>query len=378
MTFNDLEINKDIINNLTKLKITEPTEIQEKTFTLIKDGKDVIACSQTGSGKTIAYLLPIISNIDITSKNVQAIILVPTQELAMQIHHLIASLCANTEHFVSDVVLIGNTNVNRQIEQIKANKPQIVIGTTSRIIQLNNIKKLPLHCVKTLVIDEADKMLDKANIDNIRTLRSKLLKFTQVVLFSASMDKKSISIAESITKSPEVINISDKITIPSTIKHMFIIAERNERIEIMRKIAKAINPSKAIVFINTKYDLEESTQKLKYHNYNAECINGDIDKNARKNIINKFKDGSLQYLISTDLSARGLQIDNIDAVINVNLPEDSMEYLHRAGRCGRNNNTGVCISIITKNELDKIKSLQKKFGINIYQKRLYQGKLVSK
>ena len=233
----------------------------------------------------------------------------------------------------SSVALIGDVNISRQIDSIKSNKPAIIIGTPNRIHQLISNKKIKVHEVKTLVLDEADKLFDKTFIQDVEAIRKSLMKFTQVLLFSASVDKK---------------------------------------------IIKAVKPEKAIIFVNSKYDLEESLQKLEYHHYNVASIAGNKDNSAKKAAIENFRSGKIQLLIATDIAARGLQIDNIDTVINVNLPEDNKEYIHRCGRCGRNGNIGTCISIITDNELNKIKLYQKAFHINIVTKKLYQGKLVAK
>ena len=377
MNFEELGISNVLIEGLSKQQISSPTSIQAETYKTIMSGKDVIGSSETGSGKTLAYLLPMYTKIKVEEKGVQVLIVVPTQELAMQIHKQVMLLSTNSNMSVTSAVAIGDGNINRQIEALKA-KPQIVIGTCGRILQLIKIKKLSVHTVQTLIIDEADKMLDKTNIESLKEIRKSLMKFTQVVMFSASMDNKSIKTSELINKEPIIIKSNEKAEIPNSIKHLFVIVDRRERIETLRRIAQSLKPEKAIVFINTTFDLEESTQKLKYHHYNAENIHGENSKIDRKNVINAFQSGKLQYLIATDIAARGLQIDGISTVINVNLPEDSKEYLHRAGRCGRNGQQGVCVSIITENELPKIKSYQKEFNINMVEKRLYEGKLVSK
>lgn len=377
MNFKELGLSEALIEALNKQKIAEPTVIQTEVYKHIISGRDLIGSSETGSGKTLAYLLPVYSKINLDEKGVQVLIVVPTQELAMQIHKQVQLLSTNSSISISSSVAIGDGNINRQIDALKA-KPQIVIGTCGRILQLIKMRKLNVQTVKTIIVDEADKMLDKTNLESLQAIRKAVLKFTQVIMFSASMDQKSIKTAALINIDPVIITATGKIEIPTTIKHFFVVVDRRERIETMRKIAQSLKPDKAIVFINTTYDLEEATQKLKFHHYNAENIQGGNTKNDRKNAIEDFKSGKLQYLIATDIAARGLQIDGISTVINVNLPEDSKEYLHRAGRCGRNGQEGLCISIITENELPKIKAYQKEFNINMVQRKLFQGQLVSK
>lgn len=382
MKYTELKgLSENIVHALEMQKITELTSIQQEVYKFISDNRDVVACSSTGSGKTLAYLIPIINKLNQESKYIQSVILVPTQELAVQVHEQIMTIFKNANIALSSQFLIGDGNINRQAETLK-NKPAIVVGTPSRVSQLIKMKKLRVHDVKTLVIDEADKLMDKTYYEAVMSIRKSLMKFTQVLLFSASIDKKTRVAADNLTFKAVLIDTNKsnnkESVIPKTIKHIFILTDRRERIETMRKIAKAAQSNKTIVFINTKYDLEESLQKLEYHHYNVAALSGNQDKFEKKKALDGFKAGTIQYLLATDVAARGLQIDDVETVINVNLPEEPKEYLHRAGRCGRNGKNGLCISIITENELDKIKKYQKQFNINILQKRLYQGKIVAK
>lgn len=381
MTFKDIKVSEKLIVGLKKQKITEPTPIQVQAYKHIMNKRDLIACSSTGSGKTLAYLLPIISQLNPESKYIQALVLVPTQELAIQVSEQFDLLCSNSDINYKSIFLIGDGNINRQIDALKS-KPAVVIGTPARVYQLIKMKKLRVHDVKHLVIDEADRLIDKTYYENVLSIRKSLMKYTQVLMFSASIDKKTRKAANEISYNPVSLDISkdtnNKDIIPKTIKHYYIIADRRERIETLRKIAKAVKSEKAMIFINTKYDLEESLQKLQYHKYSVSALSGNLDKFAKRKAIDDFKSGKVNYLLTTDIGARGLQIDDVDTIINVNLPEDSKDYLHRAGRCGRNGNSGVCISIITENELNKIKQYQKQFNINIVARKLYNGKLVAK
>ena len=381
MKFSDIEtISKGVSEYLSDNKIVDMTEIQRQTYKHIMDNRDIIACSSTGTGKTLAYLIPIINRLKSDNHNIQGIVLVPTAELAIQVNNILKDIFAHMDNTFSSAALIGDVNISRQIDSIKSNKPAVIIGTPNRIHQLISNKKIKVHEVKTLVLDEADKLFDKTFIQDVEAIRKSLMKFTQVLLFSASVDKKTR--ANTLCFKPIFIDINSNSgntsQIPSTIKHISVISDRRERIETLRKIIKAVKPEKAIIFVNSKYDLEESLQKLEYHHYNAASIAGNKDNSAKKAAIDNFRSGKIQLLIATDIAARGLQIDNVDTVINVNLPEDNKEYIHRCGRCGRNGNTGTCISIITENELNKIKSYQKAFHINIVNKRLSQGKLVAK
>ncbi len=381
MKFSDIETISDSVSEyLSDNKITDMTDIQRQTYKHIMNNRDIIACSSTGTGKTLAYLIPVINRLKSDNHNIQAVILVPTAELAIQVNNTIKDIFSHMDNTYSSVALIGDVNISRQIDAIKSNKPAIIVGTPNRIYQLISNRKLKVHEVRTLVLDEADKLFDKSFIKDVEAVRKSLMKFTQVLLFSASVDKKTRT--NTLCFKPIFIDINSNSgnvsQIPSTIKHISVISDRRERIETLRKIIKAVKPEKAIIFVNSKYDLEESLQKLEYHHYSVVSIAGNKDNTAKKAAIDNFRAGKIQLLIATDVAARGLQIDNIDTVINVNLPEDNKEYIHRCGRCGRNGNTGTCISIITDNELNRIKAYQKAFHINVVNKRLYQGRLVAK
>lgn len=375
MNFKDMGLSDNLIKALNAQNIISPTQIQEESYKTIEEGRNVIGCSETGSGKTLAYLLPLFSKIDTKDTHIQALIIVPTQELGIQVYKQILKLSELSGIDIKAAQVIGEGNINRQIDSLKA-KPHVVVGTTGRILKLLRLKKMSVHSVKTLVIDEADKMLSKDNIEGLLEVRRSLMKYTQILMFSASINKKSIESAKRLNIDPIVITIENKSAIPQTIKHMFVVTKRRERIETLRKVIHALEPDKAVIFANTAYDLEEAVNKLKFHHYSIDYLYGSDNKLQRKNAIDGFRNGNIRFLVSTDLASRGLQIDGIDAVFNINLPESPVEYQHRAGRCGRNNRQGICISIITENEISKILNYQKEFGINIVKRRLFKGKLV--
>lgn len=379
MTFLELGVSDNLQKALELQNISSPTQIQRECYRPISDGKDFVGCSQTGSGKTIAYLLPLIRHIDEQLRQPQILILVPTQELAIQVQKQAMFLLENAKMNVHAAFFIGEGSLSRQLDSLKA-KPAVVIGTPSRIKQLIHMKKLHIHQVKSLVIDEADKLMTKTYYEDLLFIRKSLMKRTQVLMFSASINQKALHAANHLMCDPIVLDLTKKedAFIPDTIRHIFVLTNRRERIETLRKIIHALDHDKTIIFINTKYDLQEALQKMKYHHYAVGALAGIADKQAKKKAMDDFSAGRIKYLLATDVAARGLQMDNINAVINLNLPEEETEYLHRAGRCGRNGNPGLCVSVITENELPKIKKYQKKFRISILEKRLYHGKLVAK
>lgn len=377
MEFRELGLPLPIINGLKKQKITKPTKVQEAVIGKIRDNKDVIVQSETGSGKTLAYLLPIYEKLLLAERGMKVLILVPTHELAMQIHKQIQLLSNNSEVGIASTTIFGDVNIERQIDNLKK-KPQIVIGTTGRILELIKKRKVTAHTIQTIVVDEADKMLDKSNIDGVKAVIKSCMRDTQLLMFSASISKATITEAEKLAKNPEVHRITESISIPKNIEHIYFEAEKRDKIELLRKIAKSIKPSKAIVFINNVQDIEEATQKLQYHQFKAECIHGSNMKADRKKVIEDFRTGKLQFLIATDIAARGLHLEGVSTVFHLSIPEDPMDYLHRAGRAGRGMEKGLSVSIVTKEEISKIKSYQKAFHINILAKKMYQGKVVRK
>ncbi len=375
MDFKELGIDVSIINGLKKEKIETPTKVQEVVIEKIISNKDLIVQSETGSGKTLAYLLPLYEKMLPVEKGMKVLVLVPTHELAMQVHKQIQLLSKNSEINIISTTIFGDVNIERQIDKLKE-KPQIIIGTTGRIVELIKKRKISAHTIKTIVVDEADKLLDQNNIEGVKAVIKCCMRDTQLLFFSASIPKLTIIEAEKLAKSPEIIKTTESFVVPTNIDHIYFLVERRDKIELLRKIAKCIKPKKAMVFINKVNDIEEVTQKLQYHQFKADCIHGSNDKKDRKKVIEDFKTGKLQFLVATDIAARGLHIEGVTTVIHLSIPEEPLDYLHRAGRAGRGQEKGLSISLVTKEELIRIKSYQKAFGINILPKKLYEGKIV--
>jgi superfamily II DNA/RNA helicase len=368
-------LNPALVGALQKENITVPTEVQAAVIPLVLQNKDLIVQSQTGTGKTLAFLLPLFEKLDPAERKTQAIILVPTHELAIQIQRQIERLTLNSDIKIFGTPIIGNVNILRQIDKLKE-KPQIVVGSPGRILELIQKKKISAHTVKTLIIDEADKMMDKSNFDAVKAVIDTTLRDRQLLFFSASIPSVTITKAKLLMKQPQLIKLESAISIPGSIEHSFFIAEERDKIEALVKLARIINPSKAMIFINKAFDNDVAVEKLKFHKFAAGNIYGDIDKFQRKATMDNFRYGNLQFLIASDIAARGLQIDGITCVFNISMPEDPLDYLHRAGRTGRNGNLGQVISIVTAREQLLIKEYENKFKINIQGKKMFQGKIL--
>ena len=374
-SFVELGIQENLIAGLKKQGIESPTEIQVKAIPLALENKDIIGESETGTGKTLAYLLPIFQKIDITSKDIQAIILAPTHELAMQIHKQIELLSENATCNVKSTSIIGNVNIKRQLESLKE-KPHIIVGSAGRILELITMKKLKSHGVKTIVIDEGDRMIDENNIDGVKAIIKTTLRDRQIMLFSATVSPKAVEIAKTLMKDAEVIKVGDKSIVNPNIEHMYFLVEKREKLILLRKLISATNPEKAIIFINKSDEVEITTSKLSYHGLSVEGIHGTSEKENRKKAIEDFNAGKIQLLVASDLAARGLDIQGVTHIFNLDIPENSKDYLHRVGRTARMGMSGLALSIAEERELDLIKTYEKDFNIEIVQKDIYMGRII--
>lgn len=372
--FNELISSEALLKALKIQSINEPTNIQEQSIPLILEKKDIIGQSETGSGKTLAYLLPIILAIDFNAKQLQSIILTPTHELALQVEHQIERLIKNSGLPLKTAVIIGSVNISRQLEKLKE-KPHIVVGSAGRILELISKKKLSGHTVKTIVIDEADRMIDDKNISNVKAVIKTTLKDRQILMFSATMSDKAIKVGEELMKEPIVLKIKNKKLLPDTINHIYFVSERRDKIEVLRKIIRSEKAEKVIVFINDPNSIETTIEKLEYHKLKATGIYGLANKLERKKAMDDFRLGNAQILVSSDLGSRGLDIEGVSHIVSLDIPEEPIFYLHRAGRTGRAGKKGCSISIVTQAEEQWLRKYEKQFNIEIQKKELNYGKI---
>ena len=373
-TFEELKLNSNLINGLKKQEITSPTEVQSLVFENIINNKDILANSQTGSGKTLAYLLPMFEKVDTTKRETQVLVLAPTHELVVQIHNQIELLAKNSGIEVTSLPIFGEVNIQKQIKNIKNVKPHIAVGSCGRVLDLIKQKKLKAHTIKTIILDEVDSLLSGNNISYVKDIVKSTLRDRQLLGFSASLTDKTIDLCKEMMKEPLVINATKEVTINPKIKHMYLLGERREKFDLLRKALAATTPKRAIVFVNNEKSIEVITSKLNYHGYKAVGIFGDMSKEDRKNAINAFRLGKAKVLVSSDLSARGLDVVDTSHVFNLDFPGSKNEYIHRAGRAARGNRNGNAISIVTKGELADIKRYKREFNIDIKPKVIKYGK----
>ena len=372
ISFNELGLNINLIEGLKKAGIFEPTDIQAATIPRALQNKDIIGQSQTGSGKTLAYLLPIFQKLDTNRKEMQAIVLAPTHELVMQVYKQIKLLADNAGLPVTYAAVIGEVNILRQIEKLR-DKPHIIVGSTGRILELIKKKKINAHTVKIIVIDEGDKLLDHNNITGVKEVIKTTMRDRQLMVFSANINEETLIAAKGIMQGAEIVKINFQKPINQNITHIYFTAEQRDKFEMLRKLLAAMKPQKAFVFINKSEWIKETTPKLQYHHHKVYELYGQSSKEERQKAIEGFRKGEIQILVASDIAARGLDIEGVTHIFNLDLPEDVKEYLHRVGRAARSGEPGTAVSIVTEREKIVIKKLEKKFNIVIEKKEVYKG-----
>lgn len=375
-SFNELNINNSIVVGLEKQNITIPTGIQETAIPFALENKDIIAEAHTGTGKTLAFLIPIFEKINVEKREMQAIILAPTHELVVQIESQTKLLSTNSGINVTSLSIMGESNIEKQIKKLKEVKPHIIVGSPGRILDLIKKKKITAHTIKTIVLDEADNLLSKNKPVIIKDIIKSTMKDRQLMFFSASINKETLNIAKTLVKDVEIIKIENKSEINPKIEHICILGSLRDRFENLRKLLAAEQPQRAIVFVNNNTDLRQINEKLQYHKVKSTAIYGNASKEERQRALDAFRRGKCNVLVSSDLSARGLDIPEVSHIISLDFPVNPDEYLHRAGRTARGNNSGVSVCLITNKDIEILQSYEKAFDIEFTVKKLYGGKLM--
>lgn len=375
-SFESLLLSANMIEALKKENIFVPTDIQKRTIPLLLENRDVIAQSGTGTGKTLAYLLPLFDKMKSGRKSIQTIIMAPTHELVIQIQRTIERLSLNSGIAVSSTPLIGSANINRQIDKLKT-KPQIVVGSPGRILELVNQNKIPGREINTVVLDEADRLLDSKNSRTVLTVLSKVSKTSQMVFFSATITPDTFNKTKSLMKSPLIVKSDTVEKASGIVDHFYLKADQREKIETLRKLIRIVGPEKGLIFLNRKDRIENLLMKLEFHGIKAESIHGTDDKENRQKIMRDFKNGKVKFMIASDIAARGLQMDAITHVFNMDMSDDPGDYIHRSGRTGRNGLSGKVYSILTENEIALIKKIEQRLDIKIKFQKMREGEIVS-
>ncbi len=372
-TFIELGLNKNIIKALTDLGYENPTEIQLKAIPqVLSSNKDLKAFAQTGTGKTAAFSLPILEQIDVESKSTQAIILSPTRELAIQIAKNISEFSNHIEG-LRTIAVYGGTNIDEQIRKLKKGV-QIVVGTPGRTVDLINRKQLKLANIQWLVLDEADEMLNMGFKDELDKILAVTPKEKQTMLFSATFPKEVESIAKNYMFNPIELTAGKKNIGADQVSHQYYVVSERNRYAALKRIAD-VNPNiYSIIFCRTRRETQEIADKLIKDGYNADALHGDLSQAQRDSVMQKFRKRHLQLLVATDVAARGLDVTDLTHVINHKLPDQIESYTHRSGRTGRAGKDGISIAIVTGREKGKLHPIERLIGKKFVKTPVPTGK----
>lgn len=370
--FEEISLGQEILRAVEDLNFENLTPIQEKVVPhLLSSSRDLIALAQTGTGKTAAFSLPIIQQVDPNSGDVQSIILCPTRELCIQIAEDIRKFVIYLEG-VSVVPVYGGERIDKQIRAL-SRKPQIVVGTPGRMLDLIKRRKINVESIKWFVMDEADEMLNMGFKEELDAILEDMPHGKQTLLFSATMPRNVESIAKKYMNKPERIKV-DAVDTGANIDHQYYMVHARDRYRALRRIAD-LNPGiYGIIFCRTKRETKEVADKLIQDHYSAEAIHGDLTQDQRDLVMNKFRKKNIQLLVATDVAARGIDVSDLTHIINYNLPEQTEAYVHRSGRTGRAGCSGISISIIHMREMSRIRGLERKVGKTFEQKQIPLGK----
>jgi ATP-dependent RNA helicase DeaD len=357
LKFTELNLSNEILKAVSDLGFEEATPIQSLAIPKVMAGLDIIGQAQTGTGKTAAFGIPVLEKIDIKNKNVQAIILCPTRELAIQVSEEL-KLFSKYKKGINIVPVYGGQPIQRQMVALSKGS-QIVIGTPGRVIDHLERKPLKLESASIAVLDEADEMLDMGFRDDIELILKSMPQERQTVFFSATMPKEFIFLTKKYQKNPETIKVvSEKLTVPLIEQYYFDLRE-HQKLEALTRCLDMYNPKLSIVFCNTKRRVDEVTSSLQARGYSADALHGDMNQAQRDRVMAKFRSGSIEILTATDVAARGIDVDDIDMVFNFDVPKDDENYVHRIGRTGRAGRTGKAYSFVSGKDIYKLRDIQK-------------------
>ena len=375
MLFSEINLKKDIQKAIIDLGFSEPTPIQKEVIPLlIKEEIDLIALAQTGTGKTAAFGLPIIEKIEIKKNIPQSIILCPTRELCLQITKDIEAY----SKYLKDIkitAVYGGANIQSQIRSLNSGS-QIVVGTPGRVIDLIKRKKLKLQHIDLVVLDEADEMLNMGFKEDLDIILAETPEEKQTLLFSATMPKEVMRIAENYMYNPKKIEVAKRNEGAKNVEHHYYMVNARDKYKALRRICDINTDIYGIVFCRTRRETKDIANKLMQDGYNADALHGELSQAQRDHVMNRFRKNNIQILVATDVAARGLDIDDLSHVINYNLPDDNEIYIHRSGRTGRAGKKGISIIIAHSREKRKINSIEKMLKKEIIYKLVPSGEQI--
>jgi ATP-dependent RNA helicase DeaD len=371
--FNEMGLIPEIQQAVEELGFEVPTPVQTQTIPFLLDNPDdMVVLAQTGTGKTAAFGLPIIQQIDTSKKHIQALILSPTRELALQIASDLSNFSKFTDK-ISTVVVYGGADIRKQISQLERGA-SIVVGTPGRTLDLIRRNKLKVNEIRWLVLDEADEMLSMGFKDDLDAILETSPAKKQTLLFSATMPKEIVSISHRYMKNPHEITVGARNTGAENVEHHYYLIHAKDRYIALKRVAD-VNPNiYGIIFCRTRAETKEVAEKLMQDGYNADALHGDLSQAQRDQVMGRFRSKHLQMLVATDVAARGLDVTDLTHVINYNLPDDPEIYIHRSGRTGRAGKKGISVILIHLREKGKLREVEKKVNKSFIRKKVPSGK----
>ena len=355
--FEELQLDDRIIRAITEMGFEEASPIQAQAIPVVLEGRDMIGQAQTGTGKTAAFGLPLLQKVDPKVKKLQAVVLLPTRELAIQVAEELRRF-AKFMHGIKVLPVYGGQDIVRQIRALK-DGTQIVVGTPGRVMDHMRRKTVKMDHVHTVVLDEADEMLNMGFLEDMETILSQLPEERQTLMFSATMPQAIADIAKKFQKDPVTVRVIKKeLTVPKVTQYYYEVKPKN-KVEVMCRLLDMYSPKLSIVFCNTKRQVDELVQALQGRGYFAEGLHGDLKQVQRDRVMESFRNGRTDILIATDVAARGIDVGNVEAVFNYDIPQDDEYYVHRIGRTGRAGREGKAFSLVVGKEVYKLRDIQR-------------------
>jgi superfamily II DNA/RNA helicase len=367
VNFSEFNFSEEVLNGLTAMRFETATPVQEKTIPIITSGKDLIACAQTGTGKTAAYLLPILDKLVRQGHNhINTLVLVPTRELAIQIDQQMEGF----SYFlpVTSTAIYGGNDSGEWERQKNSlvTGADLVVATPGRMLQHISMGYVKFDRLEHFILDEADRMLDMGFFEDIMQIVAELPKKRQALMFSATMPPKIRELAHQILQKPEEVSLSISKPAEGILQAAYLVYDR-QKIELVNRLLKGKDLSSIIVFSSTKLKVKEIAKSLAANGFNAKAIHSDLDQDERENVLRDFKNRKVQILVATDIIARGIDIEKIDLVLNFDVPRDAEDYVHRVGRTARAKTQGVALTFVNEDEQREFRNIERLIETDIYK-----------
>lgn len=355
-----------------RARFTELMPVQEQAIPLLREGKDVLAEAPTGTGKTLAYVIPALEKIEVEEPHVQVVITAPTRELVMQIHQVIQLFAQGSG--IKSGAFIGGVELKRQYERLKK-KPQIIVGTPGRLVELIDSKKLKMHKVKLIVLDEADQIYESGMSDSATRIANSALRDRQLAFVSATLPERTAEWGRTLANEPETIRVERVVN--NQVTFGYLETSRRQKPELLRRLAN-MQGSKVLTFINNRSFLGPLNGELSKFSLKYRILDAEKGKRERMETLRSYKKGEFPLLVTTGLAARGLDIEAVTHVVHYDLPESLDDFVHRSGRTGRGNANGMVLALVTDQDLKHLKTLAKQMGVEMEAMEIYRGEVIPK